>query len=171
MLRAAPRRYSPDIRARIADELGRQISVTLPCPGGHGDQLCSARWIVRKPSRLWRACLLPPADTHRHLKSIGATAFTKLGYAPAAEFVYRWNDFGLRSHDDIYFFKELLGIIREASLDFRHALADVALQQVSNPSGTPDHVKAVAVLAYLGDGRLVSHLESRLSVERPAQRL
>jgi hypothetical protein len=34
---------------------------------------------------------------------------------------------------------------------------------VSIPSGTPEHIKAVAVLAYLGDERLVTHLEGRLA--------
>ncbi len=89
-------------------------------------------------------------------------AFSKLGYVPAAEFVYRWEMFGLSGHD-IYIFKKLLGTIRGANPDFRKTLAEVALQKISNPSGAAEHLKAVAVLSSLGDDRLVAHLEGRLA--------
>ena len=90
-------------------------------------------------------------------------AFSKLSYAPAAEFVYRWQWFVLRSNYETYYFKEVLGIFRDAKADFRNAVAEQALQQISYPSGTQEHAKAVSVLAYLGDERLVTNLQARLA--------
>jgi hypothetical protein len=77
--------------------------------------------------------------------------------------VYRWHWFGLHSNNEAYYFKGFLGILRGANPEFRNALAEQALERISNPSGTQEHAKAVTVLAYLGDERLVANLETRLA--------
>lgn len=162
VLRFAARRFSLDIRARVADELGRQISARHRVRAAMAIALL-ADMDCQESVKVLASHFLPPSEIPRHLKSLGATAFSKLGYVPAAQFVYRWEWFALRSNNETYYFKELLGTIRGANPEFRNALADQALQQISSPSGTHEHAKAVTVLAYLGDGRLVANLETRLA--------
>jgi hypothetical protein len=162
VLRALPGCYTTDTSAKIAGELGAQIT------GRHRVRAAMAITLLgelncREAIEALVTHLLPTADLHNHLKSLGATAFTKLSYAPAAAFVYRWEWFGLRPGYDTYYFKELLTTIRAATLEFRLALADQAVQQLSSSTGTKEHAKAVTVLAYLGDNRLVDHLATRLT--------
>lgn len=162
VLRALPSCYTADTRARIVGELGAQIT------GRHRVRAAMAITLLgelncREAVEALVKHLLPPAELHNHLKSLGATAFTKLSYAPAAAFVYRWEWFGIRQGNDTYYFRELLASIRAATPEFRLALADQAVQQLSSATGTKEHAKAVTVLAYLGDGRLVDHLATRLA--------
>ncbi len=162
VVRAAVDRFSPDIRRMIADELGRQISENHRVRAAMAITLLGELG-CQEAVEVLAADLLPPADVHGYLKALGATAFTKLGHAPAASFVYRWERFGVFSGNDTYYFKELLGTIRGSSHEFRLALAEEAIRQIQIPSGTKEHAKAVTVLAYLGDVRLVGHLEERLA--------
>ena len=162
VLRAAPDSFSTDIRARVAGELGSQISARHRVRAALAITLLG-ELNCRESIETLVSCLLPPSDINRNLKSLGATAFIKLGYAAAAAFVYRWEWFGLRSHNDTYYFKELLATIRGATPDFRNALAEQAVQQLDYSTGTKEHAKAVTVLAYLGDTRLVIHLATRLT--------
>jgi hypothetical protein len=162
VLRALPGCYTAEVRTRIAGELGAQIT------GRHRVRAAMAITLLgelncQEAIEVVTKHLLPPADLHNHLKSLGATAFTKLGHAPAAAFVYRWEWFGLRQGNDTYYFRELLGSLRAAIPEFQAALADQAIQQLSNATGTKEHAKAVTVLAYLGDGRLVDHLAARFA--------
>ncbi|MGE3819999.1 MAG: hypothetical protein AB7I30_11215, partial [Isosphaeraceae bacterium] len=162
VVRTAVGSYSPDIRRYIADELGRQI------PEHHRVRAAMAITLLgelgcQEAVEVLAAHLLPPTDIHRYLMAEGATAFTRLGHAPAAPFVYLWGRFGVSSGNDTYYFKELLGTIRGSSPEFRLALADEAIRQMPSPSGTKEHAKAVSVLAYLGDARLVDFLGARLS--------
>lgn len=162
VVRSTPGRFAPDILAKITEELGRQISACHRVRAATAIALLGEMNCPESADTLASA-LLPPADIHRYLKSFGAMAFTRLGYVPAAEFVYRWMRSGLRANGDTYYFRNLLGALRDASLDFRNALAEQALQQIANPSRTNEHAKAVGVMAYLGDDRLVAHLETRLA--------
>lgn len=162
VVRAAAGQFSPDTRRMIAEELGRQISARHRVRAAMAITLLGEIGCQEAVEAL-RAHLLPPADSHPYLKQTAATAVTRLGHAPAASFVYRWERFGLTSGNGTYYFRELLGTIRGSSAEFRSALADVALQQISNPSGSKEHAKAVTVLAYLGDTRLVPNLEARLA--------
>jgi len=162
VLRAAPDTFSMDIRARVVGELGSQISARHRVRAALAITLLG-ELNCRESIETLASCLFPPSDVNRNLKSLGATAFIKLGYAAAAAFVYTWGWFGLRSGSDTYYFKELLATIRGATPDFRSALAEKAVQQLDYATGTKEHAKAVTVLAYLGDTRLVIHLATRLS--------
>jgi hypothetical protein len=106
--------------------------------------------------------LLPPAAPHEYLKRVGAFAFIKLSHAPAAEFVYRFQRFGARA-EDAFYFRDLFVVIRESTRGFRNALAEQAIPHLNHATGTPEHAKAVGVLAYVGDDRLVEHLAARFA--------
>ncbi|MBA4031123.1 MAG: hypothetical protein C0478_09585 [Planctomyces sp.] len=162
VVRAHPDCYTAEARARIAGELGTQITDRYRVRAAMAITLLGELNCQEAIDVLGKH-LLPPADLHNDLKSLGATAFTKLSYAPAAAFVYRWQWFGTSQGNDSYYFKDLLASIRDATFEFRLALADQSVSQLSNATGTKEHVKAVTVLAYRGDGRLVDHLASRLT--------
>ena len=161
VLRASPGCYTTDTRSTIAGKLGAEVTARHRVRAAMAITLLGE---LNCPEAVEEVAkhLLPPADLH-NLKSLGATAFTKLSYTPAATFVYRWEWFGLGQGNDPYYFKELLATIRAATPEFRLALAEQAVQQLSNATGTREHAKAVTVLAYLGDGRLVDHLAARLA--------
>ena len=162
VVRTAVARFSPDNRWMIADELGRQISEAHRVRAAMAITLLGELG-CQEAIEVLAAHLLPPTGVHLYLLALGATAFTKLGHAPAASFVYRWERFGVSSGNDTYYFKELLGTIRGSSPEFRLALADEAIQHILSPSGSKEHAKAVTALAYLGDARLVEYLEARLA--------
>ncbi len=162
VLRAAPHCFSPDIRAHTALELGNQLSSRHRVRAALainllGELNCSESIDVLT------ARLLPPADIHPYLKALGASAFVKLGYVPAASFVYRWKRFGVRANGEHRFYGETLAILRSSHAEFRNALADEAMRRLSTSTGTRQTEKAVTVLAYLGDHRLVEHLDARLA--------
>ncbi len=162
VVRTASQQYSGDTRAKIAESLGRDIAsrhrvraalaITLL-----GEMQCSEAIDVLANA------LMPPADPHQYLKSLGAYALVKVGYPEAAEFVYKWHWFSVGSGNETYYFRDQLSTLRNARPGFRDALANVALARLVAPSGTREHAKAVCVLAYLGDNRLIEHVESRLS--------
>lgn len=161
VVRAQPECYAGEVRASITGKLGAQIT------GRHRVRAAMAITLLgdlncHEATEALAKHLLPPANVHDYLKSVGATAFTKLGYAPAAAFVYRWEWFGVGG-GDTYYYRELLASIRAATSEFRLALAEQAVRPLANATGTTEHVKAVTVLAYLGDGRLVDHLATRLA--------
>jgi HEAT repeat protein len=161
VVRASVGRFSPDIRRKIAEELGRQVSASHRVRAAMAISLLGGLVCLEACEAL-EEYVLSSSDLHRYLKTQAARAFIKLGHAPAAPFVYRWARFGLASGNHNRYFRELLGLLRGSSPEFRLALAHEALQQLTSPSGSTEHVKAVVVLAYLGDARLVSHLEERL---------
>ena len=162
LLSVAAIQFSSDIRTIISEALGQQILVRHHVRAAMAIGLLSDMDCEESAEVLASYLLLPP-EIPRHLTSVGAMAFSKLGYVPAAQFVYRWQWFGLISNNETYYFKEVLTVYRDASADFRIALAEQALQQISNASGTQEHAKAVSVLANLGDERLVANLETRLA--------
>jgi HEAT repeat protein len=162
VLRAAVAKYPPDIRARTVGGLGDQLSSRHRVRAAMAITLLGELNCQESIETL-ATRLLPTADIHAYLKLLGATAFTKLGYVPSAPFVYRHEQFGLRANNENYFSKETLAIIRGATPEFRTALADQALERLPNATGTQEHARAVTVLAYLGDGRLVEHLADRLA--------
>jgi hypothetical protein len=162
VLRAKPGCFSKHIRLRIASELGMQIMARHRVRAAMAINLLGELNCQESIETL-AECLLPPADPHPHLKSHGATTFTTRSYASAAQFVYLWERFGISPSNDTYYFEDLLATIRGATPEFRSALADRAMPQLSSDTGTKEHVKAVTVLAYLGDSRLVDNLNIRLT--------
>ncbi len=161
ILRAAPDRFSSEIRKRICGQLGNQISARHRVQAAMAITLLGELHCDEAVEAL-ASCLLISADHHPALKRLVAEALTKHGYVPASSFVYRWGWFGIWSDGGVYFFKELLAQIRGATCDFRSALAADAFQELSNVTGTKEHRKAVVVLAYLGDNGLINHLADRL---------
>ena len=163
VVRTAVDRFSPDIRKMIADELGRQISAQHRVRAAMAITLLG-RLDCQEAIEVLAAQEPLLTGRHRYLKARAARAFIKLGHAPATPFVFRWARFGLTSDNQSIYIDELLCLIRNSTTEFRHALADEAIQRITNASGSPEHAKAVMVLAYLGDDRLVPHLEERLAV-------
>jgi hypothetical protein len=94
------------------------------------------------------------------LRVMGAEALARLGCVEAVPFVYGYPWFGMA---DAYYFQHDLRWVRGACPTFRAALGDYAFARVDAASGTAEHVRAVTVLAHVGDGRLVAHLEGRLA--------
>ncbi|MDX2038132.1 MAG: HEAT repeat domain-containing protein [Isosphaeraceae bacterium] len=162
VVRPAIDSYSPDTRRYVAEQLGLQILARHRVRAAMAITLLGELRCVEALEVL-EEYLLSSAEVHPFLKSEGASAFTRLGHAPAAPFVYRWGRFGVSSGVYTYYYKELLGTIRGSRPEFRRALADEAIRQISSLSGSPEHAKAAGVLAYLGDPRLVDFLEDRFS--------
>ena len=162
MLRGDPHAFPASTRVTIADALGRQIT------NRHRVRAALAITLLGKLNCAEAATalagqLLQPADPHEYLKAIGATAFIGLGHGAAAAFVYRWQRFGLFQGNETHYFSELIGLIRGATAEFQTALTEQAFIHLDSASETTDHAKAVSVLAYLGEARLVDHLAQRLS--------
>jgi len=162
VVRAAPERYSAALRERVTSELGREIAARHRVRAALAITLLGELNCL-EAARVLSDQLLPPTDPHEYLRYVGATAFIKLGHAPAAPFVYRWERFGLGKGNDSYYYSDLLGTIRSSSAEFRAALAAQVQVPLGSGTGSPEHAKAVIVLAYLGDERLVEHLANRLN--------
>jgi hypothetical protein len=161
VLRADPTRYEPELQRKVTAELGRQIGSRHRVRGAFAISLLSDL-----PCEEARQCLaahlLPPADPHPYLKDAGATAFIKINWVGGVALVYQWRWFRQEPGRLAYYFKDILALMRGAKADFSAALADHAWRQIDCDSGTKDHGRAVCVLAYLGDARLVPHLGERL---------
>jgi hypothetical protein len=162
VVRCDPSKYASSLRHAVADALGSQITARHRVRGAFairllGDLHCDES----------RTCLavrlLPPAVPHSHLRMVGAEALVNLNHIAAIEFIYASPLFCCFSRDEAYYFKETLALMRASTAEFRTALADYALARLQAPSGRQDHCRAVSVLAYLGEDRLVSHLTDRLT--------
>lgn len=161
VLRADPTKYGPEVQRKVAAELGRQIGSRHRVRGAFAISLLSDLH-CEEARQCLAAHLLPPADPHPYLKDAGATAFIKINGVGGAALVYQWRWFRQEPGRLAYYFKDILALMRGAKADFSAALADHAWRQTDCHSGTKDHGRAVCVLAYLGDARLVPHLDERL---------
>jgi hypothetical protein len=162
LLRASPSHYDPEIRAKIADELGTQIKARHRVRAAMAISLLSDLTCGEAVDALVNH-FMQTTESDKHLKSLGANAFVKLSCAKEASFVYRWQHFGIYYGNEIHFSRDLLARVRAATPEFQSALADQAIVELKHESGTWEHAKAVVVLAYLRDPRLVSHLKTRLA--------
>jgi HEAT repeat protein len=61
-----------------------------------------------------------------------------------------------------YYHRAILSLLRNASNEFREAIAKYAIEALAEPSETYKHAQAVSILGYFGDERLVGHLNERL---------
>jgi hypothetical protein len=160
ILAASPERYPAQLRARIASDLGTLIESrhrvrAAAAITALGNLACEESIAVLKNR------LLPPAQPHKYVRSIGARSFVKLGVLEAARFVYEFGRFGPVGADSHYF-RDDVALLRNAAPDFRSALADICVGELFAPTGDTRHARAVQILALLGDERLVVHLERRL---------
>ena len=162
VLVATPSQYAPDLRASITRSLAQDIADRHRVRAAFAITMLGELDCPEAVDVLVQY-LLPPATPHRYVKAIGARAFAKLGYTAAAEFVYRWGRLGVFQGNDTYYFREQLALLRHAKPQFRQVLAEQAGRYLDSPSGDPKHVRAVYVLANLGDECLVEHLGGRLS--------
>jgi HEAT repeat protein len=161
VVRADPTKYTQGGRRKVVEELGRQIASRHRVRAAFAIYLLSDLQSEESCECL-AAHLLAPAQPHPSLKIVGAVAFAKLGCSAGVELVYEWPWFGFRS-DDSYYFKDMLAIMRTARAEFKAELAEYALGRLGATSGHKEHVRAVTVLAYLGDDRLAAHLNDRLT--------
>jgi HEAT repeat protein len=161
VLRVDPARYTQQVRQKVVDELGRQIGSRHRVRGAFAIHMLS-NLRCEESCECLADRLLPPAQPHAHMKTVGAVAFAKLGCKAGVESVYRWPWFGFPG-DDSYYFKDMLAVMRGGDAEFKAGLAEYALRRLGAASGQKEHVRAVTVLAYLGDDRLASHLNDRLT--------
>jgi hypothetical protein len=162
LLRASPSVYTAEVRSKLVADLGAQIT------SRHRVRAALAITLLgeldcRESLDVLTQNFLTTSDLHSHLNSLAATAFANRSYIPAAAFVYRWEWFGVRKDGDSYYFRDVLANVRNATREFRLALADCAAEILPSASGSKEHAKAVTVLAYVGDERLVDHLGARLT--------
>jgi HEAT repeat protein len=61
-----------------------------------------------------------------------------------------------------YYHRDILSLLRNTSDDFKAAFTKTAIAFLAEPSESIRHAQAVSVLGYLGDERLVGHLNERL---------
>jgi hypothetical protein len=162
VIRADPTKYTHDVRRAVTEELGRQI--------GSRHRVCQAfamtllsDLVCPEATASIEVSVLPPADLHPYISSVGAMAIAKLGLVSGVELTYGWHRFGQNGSGGAYYFKEILSHMRAADGQFRSALAEFAEQHLRAESGTQEHQRAVCVLAYLRDDRLARHLDDRLS--------
>jgi hypothetical protein len=94
ILAVAPLEYTPDLRVKITQSLAKDIADRHRVRAAFAITMLGELDCPEAVDVLVQ-CLFPPASPHRYIKTIGATAFTKLGYPAAAEFVYRWERFGI----------------------------------------------------------------------------
>jgi hypothetical protein len=162
VLRAAPLAYSPPLRGRVIEGVRQDI---------HSRYLLRAAFAVDLLGRIdcpesRRALLesLPPGARGRlYLRVVGARAMIRLGCVEGVELVYAHPWFSIRKGGEAYYFQGLMAELRGAPDEFRSALADHAVRFLAAASGTAEHGRAVYVLGYLGDERLVPNLEGRLA--------
>jgi HEAT repeat protein len=162
VLGVAPNQYQSELRVEVAESLAKEISarhrtraaIAISLLGGLN---CSEAIEVLKKH------LFAPAEPHIHLRGMGAAAFVNLGDVASAGFVYEWSWMWGNPLNGPYYFRETLSLLRGCNLDFRNALSESATDELYCASGTARHAKAVEVLAYLGDERLVEHLTTRLN--------
>jgi hypothetical protein len=168
ILAAAPLQYAPGLRQKIACALAQDIDKRHRVRGAFAIDMLGALNCPEAVDVLVRS-LFPPASPHQYIKAIGANALVKLGHPAAAEFVYLWERLGVRRNETYYFPEELI-LLRHAKLEFRKALAQQARQHLNSVSGNLEHVRAVYVLACLGDESLVGHLAGRLATNGALRR-
>ncbi|HXT13807.1 MAG TPA: HEAT repeat domain-containing protein [Candidatus Angelobacter sp.] len=61
-----------------------------------------------------------------------------------------------------YYHQNILSLVRNASEEFKRAFATEAMNLLKAPSESIEHAKGACILGYLGDNRLVAHLDERL---------
>ena len=157
VLGGAPLQYTQEVRANIAQALGLDILSRYRVRGAFAITMLGGLKCQEAVEVLERH-LYPPANPYKYLNAVGATAFAKLAHPAAAEFVYQWEWFNVG-----HYFPEKLSLFRAATPEFRQTLAGHAVTHLISASGTLEHARAVCVLAYLGDERLVGHLCERIA--------
>jgi HEAT repeat protein len=101
----------------------------------------------------WEHC---PAELH----FVASYSIVRLNFVAGISFLLGacwWFD-GRHS----YYHQDILSLLRSASNEFREAIAEQAIVLLTEPSESRKHAQAVAVLGYVGDERLVGHLDERL---------
>jgi hypothetical protein len=168
VLRACPEAYEPALREKIVGRLQQDVASRRRVKGGFAVGMLGR--LDCPESRRALLAALPPLETcPTHLRLTGAWALARLGCVEGVPFVYAYPWFWLPSGDGAYYFQDLLELLRGARPDFKSALSSHAMQFLVADSGRPEHGRAVCVLAYLGDDRLVANLEGRLEANGALQ--
>jgi hypothetical protein len=161
VMRSAPSKYPSSVREQVVSVLGQHITSRHRVRAALAIHLLSDL-PCEEATRCLTTYLLPPAQPHQYLKNVAAEAFIRLGVVAGVELVYDWPWFGLHNIGRAYYFKDMLGVMRNAPPEFKTALAEYARQRLGAASGQHHHGRAVCILAYLGDNRLAPHLSTRL---------
>lgn len=160
VLRAAPLAFESSVRKAVAAKLAQDTRSRYRIRGTLAVQLLGDIRCPESADSLLESLKQTP-NCPPHIRATGALAFAKLGCAEGAGFTYTWPWFS-RSTDAAYYFHDTLAVLRTASSEFKAALAEEAVRRLDSESGSSEHRRAVCVLGYLADDRLVQHLDHRL---------
>ncbi|MDY3562777.1 HEAT repeat domain-containing protein [Gemmata sp. JC673] len=165
VMQADPGAYEPAVRKKVVAELRERLGSRHRVRAAFTANLLGHLDCQEARNALLEG--LPAEKCPFHLRVSGARAFTRLGCVDGVAFVYAYPWFG--QGDDPYYFSEDIQRTRAASPAFRSALGDYAAVRLAAASGTSEHVRAVTVLAHLGNARLVEHLKDRLATNGALQ--
>ena len=161
VLSAKPDAYDPSLRKRITDGSRQELESRFKAANIFGVKLLSILDCPESHSLLLER-LLPLTKCPPHLKVVGGVAVAKLGLIEGLPLTYELPGFGDVGQGDVYFFRDLLSLLRGAPRHFKIALGNHAISALKCASGTDNHRRAVGVLGYLADNRLGAHLRERL---------
>ncbi len=165
VMQADPSAYAPAVRKSVVAGLRKGLGSRHRVRAAF-----TANLLGRLECEEARKALLdgvPPAERCPFSLLVSAArAFIRLGCIERVAFVYAYPCFGM---DEPYYFRDDIQRMRAADPAFKAALGDYAVVQLDAPSGSPEHIRAVTVLAYLGDARLAEHLDHRLAANGALQ--
>ena len=125
VLQSATTQYTPEVRQRVTADLAREITNRYRVRAAFALEMLSTLPCAESQGCL-TTHLLPPAEPHFALKTVGGIACIRLGYIPGIPIAYQWPHFGIRRDRTAYYFKDVLGLVRNADSDFKAAFAEYA---------------------------------------------
>ncbi len=161
VLRGDPHAYCTVIRGEIIASLCRELSSRFTCRRAKAAELLGL--LDCDETREQFPSFVPPSSNcSDKLRTVVALAATRLSVCECVEHVF--NCWWFRH---VGFFESVRAYLAAASDTFRTALADFAADRLTSQRGSDEHCRAVQILAYLRDIRLLEELESL--IESPVQ--
>jgi hypothetical protein len=157
VMQAYPDAFDGRVKASAVSALAAEISGRFEARAGFAvDVLGRFRCVDARHALVEN--LHPFERCPAHLQSIGAQSIARSNASEAADVTYRSHLFDRRN---AYYFSDILHVLRSADEAFRETLGRLALADLDAEPGSKDHTRAVHVLGYLGDHRLVEYLARR----------
>ena len=157
VMQGAPNAFDSRLKATVVSSLATEISGRFEARAGYAVDLLS-RYHCAEARTALVDHLHPVARCPDHLRNIGALSVARAAAVEAADVTYYSSWF---QYSESYYFGDVVHVLRSSSAEFRKALALLAAGDLEADPGSKEHVRAVHVLGYLGDDRLVEHLVTR----------
>jgi hypothetical protein len=158
----APDVFGGELRALAVESLATEILGPFHARAAFAVDLLSRFQCIEARQALVDR-LHPVERCPEHLRSIAAMAVARVGAAEAADVTYHSPLF--RSSEP-YYFADILHVLRRSTDDFREGIARLAENDLSAEQGSKQHVRAVYLLACVGDPRVVEHLDNAFHAGR-----